>query len=198
MGMNDSRPPPRLLLVLLVATCLTTVTALVAGLVAGRDADRDAARDADAARALVPVARAERPASGIEDRPALRAAAVLRAWDDRRARAWARGDLVALRGLYTPGAQAGRRDAAMLRAWRRRGLTVHGMRTQVLDLHVVSRGRGRLVLVVTDRLAHAVAVGGARAVPLPRDRATARTIVLDRRGRTWRVASVRDRAQPAR
>ena len=117
--------------------------------------------------------------------------AVLRAWDGRRARAWARGDLRALRGLYVRGSTVGRRDVAMLTAWTGRGLRVRGMRMQLL-------AERRVEVVVTDRLAHAVAVGRGTRLPLPRDAASTRTVVLRRLAGEWRVAVVRDRAHPAR
>jgi hypothetical protein len=193
--MNTSRLPPRVLLVLLVVVCVATVAAVVAGVVAGREA-------VEVAPGSTPVSdvgpASVAPADGRGERRTRMAARVLRGWDTRRARAWARGDVAGLRALYAPGARAGRRDAAMLRAWQRRGLRVHGMRMQVLDLRVCSRGPGRLVLAVTDRLARAVAVGGGRAVRLPRDAASARTLVLDQQRGVWRVAAVRDRGQPAR
>ena len=70
------------------------------------------------------------------------------------------------------------------------------MRTQVLAAKVRTRTTGRIVLVVTDRLAHAVAVGQGVRVALPRDRATRRTIVLRRVAGEWRVAQVRAQAEP--
>jgi hypothetical protein len=214
--MDSSRLPPRVLLVLLVGSCVVAVAAVVTGLVTGRTLhDRPVA----VAGVLAPVGDPAGAAHAAgDDRPALRAARVLRAWDHRRARAWARGDVAGLRALYAPGSRAGRRDAAMLRAWQQRGLAVRGMRMQVLDLRVVSAGARRLELAVTDRLAHAVAVdgavdgavggaiggaiggagGGPRALRLPRDAASARRIVLQRTRGSWQVVAVRDRAQPAR
>ena len=124
--------------------------------------------------------------------------AVLRAWDGRRARAWASGDRRALRELYVPGSTAGRRDVAMLTAWTGRGLRVRGMRMQLLAAEVRARSERRVEVVVTDRLAHAVAVGRGTRLPLPRDAASTRTVVLRRLAGEWRVAAVRDRAHPAR
>jgi hypothetical protein len=131
--------------------------------------------------------------------PARRVAAlaVLRAWDVRRAAAWAAGDEVALAALYTDGSAAGRRDRAMLGRYGVRGLRVRGMRMQVLAGTVRTRTAGRIVLVVTDRLAHAVAVGQGTRVELPRDRATRRTIVLRRVAGEWRVGQVRAQPRPA-
>ena len=115
--------------------------------------------------------------------------AVLHAWDDQRADAWAAADVSALSALYTPGSAAGRRDVAMLRAWTARGLRVHGLRTQLLDVQVRRRTPERLVLAVTDRLAGGVAepVG----LPLPRDRPSRHVVVLRVVDGEWRVSAVR-------
>ena len=122
--------------------------------------------------------------------PEVPAAAVLHAWDDQRAHAWATGDPAALRDLYTAGSATGRADGAMLRSWHDRGLRVTGLRTQLLALAVRDWSDDRLVLVVTDRLAGGVAVGAGVRVPLPRDRATTRRVVLRRVAGEWRVSSV--------
>jgi len=170
---------PRALLALLVVCVVGTAAVVLVGLVAGPEAG-------------------PRPAAASSDeRDPL---AALHAWDRRRARAWARGDVAGLRRLYVPGSRAGRRDLAMLAAWDRRGLRVHGMRMQVLAADVRARSSRRLVVVVTDRLADAVAVGPGTRVPLPRDAASTRTVVLrrpDGMGQ-WRVSAVRERGQPAR
>jgi hypothetical protein len=116
--------------------------------------------------------------------------AALRTWDAGRARAWASGDVHALRSLYTPESAAGERDAAMLLRWSERGLRVEGMQTQVLAARVAERSPDRVVLVVTDRLARAVATGRGRRVVLPGDSATTRRVTLRLVGGVWRVASV--------
>ena len=118
------------------------------------------------------------------------ALAALRSWDAGRARAWASGDVDALRSLFTAGSAAGLSDVAMLRRWRERGLRVEGMETQVLAARVAGRSRDRLVLVVTDRLASAVAVGPGRRVGLPSDGVTTRRVTLRLVDGAWRVASV--------
>ena len=194
---------PRLLFVVLVLTTLGALAAGVAGVVEGRPSaetperrtsaesrlpvtqDRTATRD----RAVAPRRRGE-----AERRVA--ALAVLRAWDVRRAAAWAAGDEAALAALYTDGSAAGRRDRAMLGRYGARGLRVRGMRMQVLAAKVRTRTTGRIVLVVTDRLAHAVAVRRGTRVVLPRDRATRRTIVLRRVAGEWRVAQVWAQVSP--
>ena len=73
---------------------------------------------------------------------ALPAADVLRAWDGRRAEAFAAGDLAALGRLYVPGSRAGTADRALLRGYLDRGLRVEGMRVQVLALDVPRSGQG--------------------------------------------------------
>lgn len=119
------------------------------------------------------------------------AVAVLHGWDQRRAAAWAAGDPGALRRLYTARSPAGAADLAMLRAWERRGLRVEGLRMQLLSVSVrVNAGR-RLVLVVSDRLAAAVAVGDGVRRALPRDAVSTRRLVLVRRAGEWRVAQAR-------
>lgn len=136
-----------------------------------------------------------REAVGVPDVAAPLAA--LRTWDAGRARAWASGDVEALRSLYTETSAAGERDASMLRRWSRRGLRVEGMQTQVLAARVVERSPDRVVLVVTDRLARAVAVGGGRRVVLPGDAPTTRRVTLRLGGSGWRVASVVPQGSPA-
>ena len=161
--------PPRLLLALLVV-CVCAAAAWLAVVVG-------------------PTVHPEKGAAAprSDDGPAL---AALRAWDAGRARAWASGDVAALRSLYTASSAAGERDAAMLARWQDRGLRVEGMETQVLAARVVDHSRGRLVLEVTDRLARAVAVGPGRRVVLPSDGATTRRVTLHLVDGVWRVASV--------
>ena len=175
--MDLSRLLPRALLVLLALASAATALAVVRGLVAERVAPPRPAVAAPATRGPV---------------------AVLHAWDDRRARAWARGDVRALRSLYVPGSLGGRRDVAMLAAWNARGLRVRGLRMQVLAADVRTASRRRVRLVVTDRVADAVATGTGGAVPLPRDTASTRTVVLERVAGEWRVVAVRPGGQPAR
>ncbi|QWZ06408.1 hypothetical protein KRR39_12440 [Nocardioides panacis] len=119
------------------------------------------------------------------------AADVLRAWDEQRAAAYAAGSVRQLRRLYVARSAAARSDLHVLTGYRRRGLVVEGMRTQVLALRVLDERPRRLRLEVTDRLDGAVAVGAGRRVALPRDRPDARTVTL-RRGAdgAWRVVSV--------
>jgi hypothetical protein len=115
---------------------------------------------------------------------------ILRAWDARRALAWAHGDPHLLRAFYTRGSVAGRHDRAMLRAWAARGLVVRGLRTQLLSVRPLAHTEWSWTLVVTDRLVGGLAVGAGVRRPLPRDQATTRTVRLVRVHGGWRVAAV--------
>jgi hypothetical protein len=164
---------------LLLAVGLVALTLVAAGVL--RLADAGTPRP-------VPVASRADPAAPPPDE----ALAVLHAWDRARADAWAAGDARALGALYTPGSAAGRRDVAMLRRWSDRGLVVRGMAMQVLDARLRVRTADRMVVVVTDRLTGAVAVGPGVRRPLPEDRASTRTLTLRRGARVWQVVSVRE------
>jgi len=175
--MADRRALPAVLIAVLVTLALGSVATTVVGL------RRDAAPE------VVRVPDRSGPAGA--PRPETEAAAVLAAWDADRAEAWAVGDVRRLRALYTPGSLAGEHDVAMLRRWLDRGLTVGGLRTQVLSLHEVSRSADRWVLTVTDRVVGAVAVTEHGSLALPTDTATTRSVILGRRADRWVVASVR-------
>jgi hypothetical protein len=120
---------------------------------------------------------------------------MLRAWDARRAAAYATGSSARLSRLYIPGSEAGAADERLLDAYRSRGLRVAAMRTQLLAVEVLEADPSRWVIRVQDRLAHAVAVavGDRRRRLLPRDDASTRTVTLlhSPDGR-WRVSSVLD------
>lgn len=136
------------------------------------------------ATAVAPAARD----IGVVD--AVGSLAVLRDWDRARAAAWEEGDPAALGHLYARGSAAGRADVAMLRRWTARGLRVEGMTMQVLAVELRLRSGRRLVLVVTDRLVGAVAVGpDGRRTDLPRDGATRRRLEFRRTGSDWLLAS---------
>jgi hypothetical protein len=163
-----------------VAVLAVVVTTLVRG-----------AGDAEGAVEVRPSAAAAPEASAAPLSEAAEAAAVLREWDDARAAAWATGDEAALRGLYAAGSDAGEQDVAMLRRWAGRGMRVEEMRTQLLAVDVVRRTDRRLVLLVTDRLADAVAVrisDGARWT-LPRDRARTQRLTFRQTSEGWILAS---------
>ena len=117
---------------------------------------------------------------------------VLRAWDERRAEAWAAGDVAALRALYLPGSATGRHDAHLLDRYLARGLRVRGMGVQVLAVDVRRAGDDVLRLVVTDRLVGAVATGAGVRTALPADAPSRRLVTLRLVGSRWRVDEVRD------
>jgi hypothetical protein len=136
--------------------------------------------------------RAPEDAGGAAATVALRALRVLHVWDERRATAWAGGDADRLRRLYVPRSRTGRADVGMLRAYAARGLRVVGMRTQLLGVEVLGAGRGRMALLVTDRLVGAVARGRGRPLVLPADRASRARVRLRRVAGRWRVVEVRE------
>lgn len=169
------------------------VLLLAAALVIGAALHHPPSRTTTAAPATA-VAPAARDV-GVVD--AVGSLAVLRDWDRARAAAWAAGDPAALRGLYAPGSAAGRADVAMLRRWTARGLRVEGMTMQVLSVELRLRTDRRLVLVVTDRLVGAVAVGpDDRRSALPRDGETRRRLEFRRTGGDWLLASAVEDVSP--
>ncbi|HKE67964.1 MAG TPA: hypothetical protein VKB55_01850, partial [Nocardioidaceae bacterium] len=89
-----------------------------------------------------------------------------------------------------------RHDLAMLRAYAERGVRLTGVRLRTLDARLVGRVGSYVRLRVVDRLERPMAHGAGGAVRLPRDRATARVIVLRDAADGWRIAAVR-RAQSA-
>jgi hypothetical protein len=123
------------------------------------------------------------------------ALAVLRAWDGRRARAWADGDVAALASLYAPGSRTGRDDRAMLAAYAGRGLRVSGLRMQVLAAGVRSWSPERFTIEVTDRVASAVAVRRSARVALPVDRPSGWLVSFVRVAGKWRVLEVQPAAE---
>ncbi|MDR7255184.1 hypothetical protein J2X46_004186 [Nocardioides sp. BE266] len=167
--------PRRLLPVLAAVAAACVVATLVVGL----------ARPGDAPAA--PRREAAVPRSG----PAV----VLAEWDERRAAAWAAGDVTELRSLYADGSRTGAADAKLLRHYLARGLRVEGLTTQVLALEVVDQTGRRLVLEVTDRVVGGSAVGGPTPIALPADRASTRRVVLVRPAERWLVAEVREGAR---
>lgn len=135
-------------------------------------------------------------ATGGDERPAVRSTSagvedgvvrLLRSWDRRRARAYARGDPGALKDLYAAGSRTGAADVAVLRGYVGRDLRVTGMRTQLLGADVVGRGPRRLAVLVTDVLTTAVATSANHRWALPRDRPTTRRVVLVLVAGEWRV-----------
>lgn len=120
------------------------------------------------------------------------AVAVLRAWDARRATAWADGDAAALAALYVPRSRAGAADLALLRRYADRGLRVRGMTMQLLAVDVRRESPDHLRLLVTDRLTGAVATRGGTRIGLPGDVASRRWLTLRRVDGAWLVDRVWD------
>lgn len=170
--------PRRLLPHLIAVTALVVLGTGAAVVLRGDD---ESARRRSVATSTAPAA-AEVPRSAER--------AVLADWDRRRARAWARGSVSALRDLYVPGSAAGRADARMLRAYAQRGLSVRGLETQVLKLEVRVATPRRLALTVTDRVVGGEVVGAER-VHLPTDRPTTRRVTFRKVAGKWLVAGVR-------
>ena len=177
--------PRRLIPVLTALTCACVVATLVVTV----------ARPGERTGGATP--RAEARPSEVQPSAIGSASEVLADWDARRSAAWAAGDAEALAALYSTGSRTGAADVRLLGHYRERGLTVEGLTTQLLAVSVVKRGPRRLVLDVTDRVASGQAVGGARPVALPTDRASTRRVVLVRPQRTWLVAEARDQASAA-
>lgn len=146
------------------------------------------------------VLREPAPSRAVDDPVTTRAEqprAVLAAWDRRRARAWAAGDVAALRRLYVGGSRAGSADVAMLRSYVGRGLLVRGLRTQLLALDVLRESPELIEVRVIDRVIGGTAVAGRRRLALPDDRASVREVLLRRVGGAWRVVEARDQASAA-
>ncbi|NYG55641.1 hypothetical protein [Nocardioides perillae] len=180
-----------------VATALLVALAVAAVVVTSRPVEGGAAPLAVRA-AGTPAAPAAAPAPrGAGRARPLSPGDLLRAWDARRGRAWAAGDLPALRALYTAGSATAAADLRMLRAWRARGLRVTGLRPEVLEVSVLHRGPGRLVLRVTDRWPRAVAAGRGTRRLLPAAPVATRRVELHRStaggsdASRWQVVEVR-------
>lgn len=137
-------------------------------------------------------------AAAAGPRSEVAAAKLLRAWDARRAEAWAASDAAALAALYTEGSKAGRADVAMLASWTERGLAVDELTTQLLAVDVVEDEPGHLLLRVRDRISAAVATGEGVSEPLPAGAIEDRDLELRRVGGGWLVASVRPVPQAVR
>ncbi|MGK2875367.1 MAG: hypothetical protein ACSLEW_06960 [Nocardioides sp.] len=173
--------------VLALSTVLTAVV-LAGTYLAGRSPHNASAPQASTAHASTPQASA--PQASAQAGARVDAASVLRAWDQARSQAWARGDARTLRRLYAEDSDAGRADVRHLKRWEAAGLRVDGLVAEVLDLEVLAQEPGRWVLRVTDRVTGGVAVGGGVRIPLPDDQASTRTVVLVEAGSGWRVGSV--------
>jgi hypothetical protein len=165
-----------------------TLLVLAVGLTVGLVAVAVVSAPGDEGRARAGVSRASVRAP--EERFAL---AVLHDWDGQRAAAWADGDPEALALLYAPGSSAGAADVALLRRYAARGLSVRGIRMQLLRARVLVVRPRRVALEVTDRLTSAVAVRGGDETasrPLPADAVSTRLLELRRVGDRWLMTRV--------
>lgn len=118
---------------------------------------------------------------------------VLRAWDRRRAAAWAAGDAESLRRLYVPGSRAGRSDVRLLGAYAARGVRVRRLTTQVFAVDVLEAAPGRWWLRVVDRVAGGELVAAGRVRALHSGPVVTRRVELVRRDDRWRVRSATGR-----
>lgn len=109
------------------------------------------------AAASPPPAKPAEPAEAI----GVRAVRALESWQDARALAWAQGDVSALRRLYVPGSEAGRRDTAALSAFAERGVRVE-LRTRSDALAVLVARPDRLVLRERAGVRAVAVMGGRR------------------------------------
>lgn len=143
-------------------------------------------------------APASGPPSGAPRSDLVSSLEVLHGWDDRRAAAWAEGDVAALRSLYAPGSRAGRADVRLLRAYVARGVVVRRLVTQVFAVEVVHRDATSVRLRVFDRVAGGEVVRHGRVEPLGSSVPVRRTIQLRREWGSWQVVSVSDSARGPR
>jgi eukaryotic-like serine/threonine-protein kinase len=121
---------------------------------------------------------------------------VLTVLDRRRAKAYAQAAPRLLRGVYTPGSSALRRDRSLLARYRHRGLRVRHLRMEVADLCVRTRQADRVVLRVRERVAAGTVIGAGRRRALVADDLDSRLLTLRRGGRRgWLVAAVRPAAR---
>ena len=143
------------------------------------------------------IGSAQLPAPAIQARAAgTDWHAVLDRLDRRRERAYAAADPALLRAVYVSGSPVLRHDLATLRAYSERGVRLTGVQLRTLDVTPLDRSGHCVRLSVVDQLDRPTAHGDGGAVRLPRDRATARVIVLRDAADGWRIAAVR-RAQSA-
>jgi hypothetical protein len=126
----------------------------------------------------------------------MRGLRTLRGWDARRAAAYAAADPRRLRGLYTPGSEAGRHDVALLRRYAERRLVVHGVVPQIREVAVIEHRPGLLRVAVQERYPRLVVQGTAAAgreaavEHVGQWRYRSRAVELRRSAHGWRVASV--------
>ncbi len=186
----DSASPPPLRVTLAVAAVIVVgvVALVITGLLRSAPGEEDRSSP-------TPAGAFPRVARSVTVTEAVASLAVLRDWDRARSRAWAHGDVLALRRIYLAGSRAGQRDVGMLSRWVERGLRVRRMTMQVLTIELRVRTERRIVLDVTDRLADAAAVpvGGGRPTALPRDGLTTRRLAFRLTRVGWVLAAAYER-----
>lgn len=144
------------------------------------------------------VSREVSPEVLRERRATVAALGVLRRWDDRRARAWTRGDPDLLRPLYTPASQAGRRDVSLLERYAERGWSVRGVHPHVVAAEASTRSSERVRIRVVERYPGVAVDGADGSAPGVATEPAApgthvRVVSLVRSPTGWRVARVAGR-----
>jgi hypothetical protein len=114
---------------------------------------------------------------------------ILRAWDAARTTAYADADAAALKALYAPGSRAGAADAAILRDYRARGISVW-QRQQVFAARVRERSATTFTLRVTDRTMTVIG-DGVHCRALPTTQPSTRDVAFVLRSGRWLVEWVR-------
>lgn len=116
----------------------------------------------------------------------------LTALDQVRAGAFATSDLSRLDGVWAPGSDGRRSDAAAIEAWSARGGHVVGAELRVLTCRVVRVSGTRVRLDVVDQLGPArVTWDDGGSTDLPHDQPTRRTVTLVSTADGWRIGSTR-------
>ncbi len=194
-----ARRRPRLLAWAVVGVTAVCTGAVVVGVITvpglrAGSVDGGLAAGADEVAAVI-AAQASPPRPQPVDRPRPWYA-VLADLDSARERAWRRSDPGLLADVYVEGSLALRRDRAMLRAYRDRGLSVEGVTVDVHRLGVLRRTDTSVRLRVVDELRQArVTTTDGRERLLPDDRPSTHVIDLVRRGDAWRISRIAE-AQP--
>ena len=122
--------------------------------------------------------------------PTSRWARVLTGLDRRRALAYASAEPKSLRNVYARASTALTADRRMLRAYSERGITLTGVRLDLLAVRLVGRGSHWVRLRVIDQLRRPVAHAAGATMLLPQDQPTRWLIGLRRNAGGWRIANV--------
>ena len=116
----------------------------------------------------------------------------LRALDQARSAAFARGDSAGLRAVYAPGAPALERDQQVLARLMGAGLRAEGLRLAATSVTTAGRSQDRVRLSVTDVMPpyRLVDTGGAVVAERPGRGVRSWSVVLARAGGRWLVYDV--------